>query len=130
MLEHIRLNDLTLTKRVLHVLRENNCYFVVTLKCKMISDILTMQHSNNNRRNSMSDNTNPSNELASTRKQYEELGAKIEALLKLSREQDLKKAKELISTHAFTAKDLAPELKRVTARAATPRKSPVRRKKA
>jgi len=80
----------------------------------------------------MSDDTNVniSVDLAAAQKQQAELAVKIDALLTLSREQDLKSAKELIARHAFTAKDLAITLKRATARAATPRKSPVRRKKA
>ena len=79
----------------------------------------------------MSDNTtaNASAELAAAQKQQAELAAKIEGLLKLSREQDLKSAKELIARHGFTAKDLAPELKRAATRAATPRKTQARRKK-
>jgi hypothetical protein len=69
-------------------------------------------------------------ELAAALKQQEEHNIKVQALLKLSREQDLAAAKRVIKQHSFTARELAPELKqtRNTSRAATPRKSPVRRK--
>lgn len=56
--------------------------------------------------------------------------AKVEALKQQSRAEDLAIAKSVIKMHGFTATDLRPELKtsRTPAKAATPRKSPPRRK--
>lgn len=71
-------------------------------------------------------------ELAAALKQQQEHNTRVEALLKLSREQDLAAAKRVIKQHSFTAKDLAPELKQTRAgtRAAAPRKSTASRKSA
>jgi len=71
-------------------------------------------------------------ELAAALKQQSEHNTRVEALLKLSREQDLAAAKRVIKQHSFTAKDLAPELKQTRAgtRTATPRKSTTPRKSA
>ena len=70
-------------------------------------------------------------ELAAALKQQSEHNTKVEALLKLSREQDLAAAKRVIKQHSFTAKDLSPELKQTragTRTAAAPRKSTTPRK--
>lgn len=69
-------------------------------------------------------------ELAAALKQQSEHNTRVEALLKLSREQDLAAAKRVIKQHSFTAKDLAPELKQTRGgtRTATPRKSTTGRK--
>ena len=55
-------------------------------------------------------------ELAAALKQQAEHNTKVEALLKLTREQDLAAAKRVIKQHGFIAKDLAPELKQTRAR--------------
>lgn len=76
----------------------------------------------------MSDNKSASQQLAEAQRAQEELAAKIEALLKQTREEDLATAKRLIKTHGFTTTDLKPELKtRGTTR--TPRKSTTRGRK-
>ena len=70
-------------------------------------------------------------QIAEAVKAAEDAAARVEALKKQSFEEDLKMAKELIKRNAFTTTQLKPELKvgRGPARkAATPRKSPVRRK--
>lgn len=68
--------------------------------------------------------------LAEALKAQEENAAKIEALLKQTREEDLATAKRLIKTHGFTQSDLKPELKtRGVGRTATPRKSTRRKSK-
>ena len=68
--------------------------------------------------------------LTEALKAQEENNAKIEALLKQTRDEDLVTAKRLIKTHGFTPTDLKPELKaRGTARASTPRKSTRRKGK-
>ena len=71
----------------------------------------------------MSDNKTAAEQLEEAKKQQEELAAKIDALLKQTREDDLKTAKELIARHQFTVTDLKPELKTRAAKSATPRKS-------
>lgn len=69
-------------------------------------------------------------ELAEALKQQAAHNERVEALLKLTREQDLAAAKRVIKQHNFTAKDLAPELRttRRTARTTAPRKTASRRK--
>lgn len=63
-------------------------------------------------------------------KAAEAAAAKVEELKKLSREQDLKTAKELIKDHGFTITDLKPELKtRAVRGTSTPRKSSRRKSK-
>jgi DNA topoisomerase VI subunit A len=51
------------------------------------------------------------NDLDAKKKAMEDAMAEYEAAKKLSREQDLKMAKELIARHAFKSSDLKPELK-------------------
>jgi len=76
----------------------------------------------------MSDSNSASQQLAEAQRAQEELSAKIEALLKQTREEDLATTKRLIKTHGFTATDLKPELKtRGVTR--TPRKSVSRGRK-
>jgi hypothetical protein len=53
----------------------------------------------------------PREQLADTEKQLADLTAKVDALRKQTREEDLATAKLLIKTHSFTASDLRPELK-------------------
>jgi antitoxin component HigA of HigAB toxin-antitoxin module len=71
-----------------------------------------------------------SEELAAALKQQAEHNTKVEALLKLTRDQDLAAAKRVIKQHGFTAKDLAPELKssRRVSRTSPTRKTTARRK--
>ena len=68
--------------------------------------------------------------LAEALKAQEENNAKIDALLKQTREEDLATTKRLIKTHGFTQSDLKPELKtRGAGRTPTPRKSTRRKGK-
>lgn len=69
-------------------------------------------------------------ELKAALEQQAAHNTKVEALLKLTRVQDLAAAKRVIKQHGFTAKDLAPELKQTRGgtRTAAPRKSPAGRK--
>ena len=69
-------------------------------------------------------------ELKAALEQQAAHNTKVEALLKLTREQDLAAAKRVIKQHGFIAKDLAPELKQTRGgtRAVTPRKSTAGRK--
>lgn len=68
--------------------------------------------------------------LTEALKAQEENNAKIEALLKQTRDEDLVTAKRLIKTHGFTPTDLKPELKtRGAGRTPTPRKSTRRKGK-
>ena len=71
----------------------------------------------------MSDNKTAAEQLEEAKKQQQELTAKIDALLKQTRVDDLKVAKELIERHQFTVTDLKPELKTRTTKSSTPRKS-------
>ena len=71
----------------------------------------------------MSDTKTAAQQLEEAKKQQEELAAKIDALLKQTREDDLKTAKELIARHQFTVTDLKPELKTRATKGSTPRKS-------
>ena len=73
----------------------------------------------------MSDLT-PHQQLAETEKQLFELAAKVDALKKQTREEDLVIAKQLIKTHAFTVTDLRPELKTVRNNNVTTKKAPVK----
>lgn len=50
-------------------------------------------------------------ELAAKKKAMEDAAAAYQAAVQLSREEDLKTAKELIARHEFNAADLKPELK-------------------
>jgi hypothetical protein len=56
-------------------------------------------------------------ELAAKKKAMEDAAAAYQAAVQLSREEDLKTAKELIARHEFKTADLKPELK--TTRTAT-----------
>jgi predicted metal-dependent phosphotriesterase family hydrolase len=71
-----------------------------------------------------------SEQLAEAQKQQADLAAKVEALLKQTRDEDLKTAKQLIERHGFLQKDLIPELKTrgVAAKKAAVKKSPARKK--
>ena len=72
-----------------------------------------------------------SQQLEDAIKAAEAANAKVDEIKKLSREQDLKTAKQLIAAHGFTQTDLKPELKvgrGAAKRTSTPRKSPTRRK--
>jgi DNA topoisomerase VI subunit A len=51
------------------------------------------------------------NDLDAKKKAMEDAVAEYEAAKKLSREQDLKTVKELITRHEFKSADLKPELK-------------------
>ena len=71
-------------------------------------------------------------DLAAKKKAAEDAMAEYEAAVKLTREEDLKTAKELIARHSFTVTDLKPELKvgrGPAKKAATPRKSTRRKTK-
>jgi hypothetical protein len=76
----------------------------------------------------MSDSNSASQQLATAQKEQAELTAKIEALLKQTRDEDLATAKRVIKTHGFTATELKPELKTRGA-TKTPRKSAGRPRK-
>jgi hypothetical protein len=67
----------------------------------------------------------PREQLVATEKQLTELSAKVDALKKQTREEDLKAAKELIKTHGFGVSDLRPELK-TTRTASTTKKAPAK----
>jgi hypothetical protein len=73
-----------------------------------------------------------SQQLEDAIKAAEAANAKVDEIKKLSREQDLKTAKQLIAAHGFTQTDLKPELKvgrgGAAKRVSSPRKSPTRRK--
>lgn len=65
----------------------------------------------------------PREQLAETEKQLADLAAKVDALKKQTREEDLATAKQLIKTHGFTTTDLRPELKTTRNTNATAKKS-------
>ena len=68
----------------------------------------------------------PREQLAATEKQLTELSAKVDALKKQTREEDLKSAKELIKTHGFTTTDLRPELKTTRTASTASKKAPAK----
>lgn len=68
----------------------------------------------------------PHQQLAESEKQLADLAAKVDALKKQTRAEDLAAAKLLIKTHGFSTTDLRPELK--TTRSASPaKKAPSKR---
>jgi hypothetical protein len=79
----------------------------------------------------MAETKTVSEQLAEAQKQQAEANARVDALLKQTREEDLATAKRVIKLHGFTATDLRPELKATRGaaakKAATP-KSTSRRK--
>lgn len=69
-------------------------------------------------------------ELAAKKKAMEDAAAAYQAAVQMTREEDLKTAKELIARHEFKTADLKPELKstrtpakKTTAKKTTRRKS-------
>jgi len=69
-------------------------------------------------------------ELAAKKKAMEDAAAAYQAAVQMTREEDLKTAKELIARHEFKAADLKPELKttRTPAKKPAAKKSSSRRK--
>lgn len=79
----------------------------------------------------MADTMTASQLLADAQKQQAEINAKVDALLKQTRDEDLATAKRVITLHGFTATDLRPALKTTrgtAAKKAAATKSTSRRK--
>jgi hypothetical protein len=68
-------------------------------------------------------------ELAAKKKAMEDAAAAYQAAVQLSREEDLKMAKELIARHEFKAADLKPELKTTRTAAKKPAAKKTTRRK-